>query len=137
MATTKDPKTSAGSSVAGDSDEGLVLVLEKTIHAQVIRELQDPLSTIVQNAVRNAIVTASKTETDQPERPQHRQPGSRPSSGGKCAQVWDTLDKQTAAAGETPSLKDVQKLAKRKRWNPNTARIQYYRWRSASQQASA
>ena len=56
---------------------------------------------------------------------------ARPATGGRCAAVWDQLDKVRAQAkGGVPSLGDVRKLAKKHHWNENNARIEYYRWRA-------
>jgi hypothetical protein len=96
--------------------DGLVDVLEQTIHARVLKELDEPLHNIIHSAVRDAVTTASNV------------PG-KPVAGGRCREVWDTLDALTNITGEVPSLKATKELARRRNWNENTARIQYYRWR--------
>lgn len=107
-------------------------VLQRTIEANVLEQLQEPLAKIVHSSVRKGIVAASQTPptANDPTEPV-AQVNARPASDGICGKVWDTLDKTTKEKGEAPTLQEVQKLAKRKRWNPNTARVQYYRWRSA------
>jgi hypothetical protein len=120
-----------------ESDAGLMELLEQTIHGRVLKELEEQLPNILHSAVRGAIVTASK---EVPPRkgarrmasstPPKTKTGSRPASGGRCAEVWDEMDK-LVGKGKTPTLQDVTKLAERKNWNSNTARIQFYRWRSA------
>ena len=127
--------TSNTTGVASES-EGLVHLLEQTIHARVLKDLEDPLAEIVHGAVRDAIVTASKNVTLLSPASKKTKSISRPVSGGRCAKVWDELDK-LVSNGKTPTLQDIQKLAKRKHFNGNTARIQFYRWRSATTQATA
>lgn len=77
--------------------------------------------------------------SNEPAKPDEAAPAqvARPVEGGRCAKVWDALDKAVKDKGEAPTLQEVQKLAKRKRWNANTARVQYYRWKSAQTSASA
>ncbi len=94
--------------------------LESTLHNQVLHDLQAPLARIVHSAVRKAILSAAGTNDTK-----------RPVSGGRCARVWDVLDKERQDTGAIPTLEHVRQLAKREHWNDNTARIQYYRWRSA------
>lgn len=86
--------------------------LEQKICSTVIKQLEQPLA----KAVHDAIATACKPP--------------RRAAKGKCAQIWDTLDKQIAKGAE-PSLQDVHRIARRRHWNANTARIQYYKWRHA------
>jgi hypothetical protein len=103
--------------------DGLVDVLEQTIHARVLRELEEPLHKIVRGAVCEAITTASGASA------------KRPVQGGRCREVWDTLDALAQVKGEVPSLKEAKELAERRHWNENTTRIQYYRWRKENQVA--
>lgn len=49
---------------------------------------------------------------------------------GKCSAIWQELDRLKAADKE-PDLKGVKRIGARKRWNPHTTRIQYYRWKHA------
>lgn len=100
------------------ADDGLVEVMEQTIHARVLKLLDEPLHNIVRNAVREAVTTASD---------------HRPVQGGRCRQVWDALDAVQHLTGETPSLKDAKEIARKRGWNENTARIQYYRWKQETQ----
>lgn len=107
-------------------------VLQKTIEANVLEELQGPLARIVHSAIRKGVVAASQTPAaNEASEPASDASATRPVAGGLCAKVWDMLDKAVAEKGEVPTLQEVQKLAKRRRWNANTARVQYYRWRSA------
>lgn len=105
--------------------DGLVDVLERTIHARVLRELEEPLAVILHSAVRDAVTTAA-----------HADSRRRPVPGGRCREVWDALDAVQHITGELPSLQDARDLAKRKNWNENTARIQYYRWRKEVQEGA-
>ncbi len=99
--------------------DGLCDVLEQTIHARVLKELDVPLHTIIHCAVRDAVTTASHA--------------GRPIQGGRCREIWDTLGALTQLTGEVPTLKDAKALAHKKNWNENTARIQYYRWRKENE----
>lgn len=110
-------------------------ILQKTIEANVLEELQGPLSRIVHSAIRKGVVAASQTPPAANEADEETSV-TRPVAGGLCAKVWDMLDKAVADKGEVPTLQEVQKLAKRRRWNANTARVQYYRWRSAQPTAA-
>lgn len=105
-------------------------VLQRTIESNVLEELQGPLSRIVHSAIRKGIVSAAKVAPAANESVEPAVVQSRPAGSGLCAKVWDTLDKTAKDTGKTPTLQEVQKLAKRKRWNANTARVQYYRWRA-------
>lgn len=119
-------------SAAGEAaDQELVQVLKSTIHAKVLANLDH----IVDEAVNTAIVEAAKIPGEDPVAPEIKLTGhttaiNRPKSGGMCAAVWDELDKQRSASGAVPTLEQVRKLAKRKKWNANNARIEYYRWRA-------
>lgn len=100
----------------------------------------ESLPRIVHSAIRKGVVAAAKA----PSSTQDAEPGeaspkstARPAEGGRCAKVWEALDKTAKERGEVPTLQEVQKLARRKRWNANTARVQYYRWRSAQPQPAA
>ena len=116
------------SAVAVEAADGeMVKTLENTLAGRVLKDLQDPLNEIVHNAVRSAILVASKVE----EAPvKDRSTIARPAAGGRCAKVWDALDKMSEQKGGTPSLQEVRKEAMRRRWNKSTATIQYYRWRN-------
>jgi hypothetical protein len=128
--------TSNSPGVASESEEGLAHLLEQTIYARALKDLEDKLPEILHSAVKDGILTAAKNA---PPRADAKPAAttqtktkavSRPASGGRCAQVWDELDK-AVAKGKTPTLQDVTKLAERKKWNGNTARIQFYRWKHA------
>lgn len=114
-------------------------VLQQTIESNVLEQLQGPLSRIVHSAIRKGVIAASQTPAEAPSEPTvvAEVQVTRPADGGLCAKVWDTLDKMLADKKAIPSLQEVQKLAKRKRWNANTARVQYYRWRSTQPAANA
>lgn len=49
----------------------------------------------------------------------------RPSAGGKCRVIWDTLD----AMGANTAAKEVKAVAEQRGWNPNNASIEFYQWR--------
>jgi len=113
------------------------VVLQKTIEANVLEQLQEPLSRIVHSAIRKGVVAASQTPPETTEAVATEQPVTRPAAGGLCAKVWDMLDKTMAETSKLPSLQEIQKIGRRKRWNANTTRVQYYRWRSTQPLASA
>lgn len=120
--------THRGSAVAVEAaDEEVMKALENTFAGRVLKDLQGPLNEIVHNAVRSAIRVASDEDasvtTD-------KSAITRPAAGGRCAKVWDALD-EMSKAGSVPSLQDIRKEARRRRWNKSTATIQYYRWRNA------
>jgi hypothetical protein len=98
-----------------------------TLRKAILEGLQAPLEDIVDGAIREAVGAVDKTDTSDTEPNEV----TRPTAGGMCAKVWDMLDKTASEKGAIPTLQEVQKLAKRRRLNSNTARVQYYRWRSA------
>jgi hypothetical protein len=110
------------------ADEEMVKTLEQTLVGRVLKGLQGPLDEVVHNAVRSAILVAANS--DNGATPKAKPEISRPAAGGRCAKVWDTLDKMSAE-GDVPSLQQIRKEARRRRWNKSTATIQYYRWRNA------
>jgi hypothetical protein len=109
-------------------------VLQQTIEAQVMEQLPR----IVHSAIRKGVVAAGKAPAaaqEQEASDTTPKSNARPAEGGRCAKVWEALDSITKdKSGTVPTLQEVQKLARRKRWNANTARVQYYRWRSAQPQ---
>jgi hypothetical protein len=120
------------------------VILQQTIESKVLEDLKSPLERIVHKAIREAVVEASRAPSELAANNETSTPAasagevSRPASGGACAKVWDALDSITKdKSGTIPTLQEVQKLARRKRWNANTARVQYYRWRSAQPQPQA
>lgn len=108
------------------ADEALVHVLEHTIREKVLENLQPTVEQAVKVAVQSAILVA--TQAPEAKVPDAKPKLARPTPGGRCAAVWDTLDKMSEK-GALPSLSDVRKVAKRRRWNANNARIEYYQWR--------
>jgi len=53
----------------------------------------------------------------------------RPKRHGKCATVWNTLDKLSAKS-KVPTLQEMREIARKNNWNENNTRIEYYRWRN-------
>jgi len=53
----------------------------------------------------------------------------RPSTGGKCRNIWDMCDAIYKDTGELPTRKQMKQLAKDKSWNVTTCGIQMYQWR--------
>lgn len=126
-----------GASAAGEAaDQELVNLLKNTVQAKVLATLESALPRAVDEAVQSAIVEASRVPGETtPETPTVKLSGrtavtTRPKEGGVCAAVWEALDKMRTEGGNVPTLEQVRKVAKRRRWNANNARIEYYRWRA-------
>jgi hypothetical protein len=121
------------------------VILQQTIESRVLEDLKTPLERIVHKAIREAVVAASQAPAESANAapaadaaPASEPAVTRPVAGGQCAKVWDALDSITKdKSGTIPTLQEVQKLARRKRWNANTARVQYYRWRATQPAANA
>lgn len=47
---------------------------------------------------------------------------------GRCAQVWKTLD-GLYQQNRIPTVDDILRVGRRRRWNPNNTRTEYYAWR--------
>lgn len=129
-------RSATGPSAAGEAaDQELVNLLKNTVHAKVLATLESALPRAVDEAVQSAIVEASKVpgataEAEPIKLSGHTTVTTRPKEGGLCAAVWETLDKMRTDSGSVPTLEDVRKVAKRRKWNANNARIEYYRWRA-------
>mgnify|MGYP003397738038 CR=1 FL=1 len=93
---------------------------------EVLKRIEEPLRTVVQDAVKEAITTASKIESEDKQPLKAEQ--QRPKTGGRCAAVWDELDKLNKNQ-KVPSLKQIITVGKRKKWNENNTRVEYYQWR--------
>lgn len=128
-----------GASAAGEAaDQELVNLLKNTVHAKVLATLESALPRAVDEAVQSAIVEAARVpgaEAPVAAAPTVKLSGrtavtTRPKEGGVCCAVWDALDKMRTDSGSVPSLEQVRKVAKRRKWNANNARIEYYRWRA-------
>lgn len=106
-------------------DQQVVRALEQTVTSEVTKGLPS----LVHEAVMKALVVASNTAA---EGAAPKSNGDteirRPKAGGRCAAVWDELDK-LAAKGQAPTLKQIQTVGKRRKWNENNTRIEFYQWR--------
>lgn len=121
-----------------------IKTLESNIEARVLGVVGDlPLNSItsanLQRVVHKAVhegvsevlaksgvpildeVTAQGRQASEP-----AQEGPR---GEKVRAVWDELDRQ--AKRDVPTLAGIREAGKRKGWNANTTRVQFYRWRAA------
>lgn len=132
-------------SVTPQGEAAIVRMLESTIEMRVVgdlrrltvNELTDAkLTEVVHNAVHDGIMTAvmgttpSEVRTPAPESMQvaRTAPAGGPViRGEKVRAIWDALD----GMGKGATLEAIRKVAKAKRWNDNTARVQFYRWRAA------
>lgn len=111
-------------------DNKIVKVLEETVTTEVMKRLGAPLQAVVHDAVAEAIVAASHVG-DQPvkavQAAQDDDP-HRPRAGGRCAAVWDELDR-LRAEDDVPMLSDIMKVGRQRKWNENNTRVEYYQWR--------
>lgn len=111
--------------------EGSKLI--KFVETEVLHLLKEPLKDAVHEAVAHAVEKVAL----HPTHPAAHKPAPADSAvkaphkpGGVCAAVWGELDR-LAAKGETPTLAQIQKVGKRRKWNVNNTRIEYYLWRKA------
>lgn len=112
---------------ADSVDHNLAALFTDVVQAKVLESLSSVVSTAVSEAINLAI-----GETLLPgEQPPLAEVVNRPKAGGLCAAVWDELDRNKEK-GQVLTLDQVRKLAKRKKWNANNARVEYYRWRAAN-----
>lgn len=102
-------------------------------------QTQNKLRTIIEGLQVHVAQTAKVAQTQKPrkstvkkiEQNRPTQNGvTRPSIGGKCRRVWDILDEL-----ETPSLANIKKIAKQRRWNLNNTIIEYYQWKKFNRAA--
>lgn len=109
----------------------LVNLLRNTVEAQVLAKLQGAVHEAVGVAIDGVVVQASQLQAVPQPAPQApaAQDGGRPVEGGRCRAIWDWLDYQ-AAAGKETTLAQMKAYADKRKWNGNTARIQFYRWRA-------
>lgn len=85
----------------------------------------NPSSATDTSATRAASRSSYVIEKDRPE-----QNGiKRPSAGGLCRAVWDSMDHHRDITGAVPNTNDVRFLAEKNNWNKNNAMIEYYQWR--------
>lgn len=96
-------------------------LIKGTVKRSLIEALEQTLDIEIPKALREALKADAA---------RHRPaaPALTTRAPGKCAAIWAELDR-LRAAGKNPELDDVRKLGVRKRWNENTTRIQFYRWR--------
>lgn len=101
----------------------------------VLRQLTHVLDVEVPKAVVGALRVVNMESRQMPVKaaPQVPKAGSKlvPDAkvDGKCAAIRHELDR-LRAAGKEPTLEEVKRIGARKRWNPHTTRIQFYRWKS-------
>ena len=117
MATKYKPEAVSAASTA--ADKLLVQKLEKTVQAEVMKAVTESIKNVMHEAIGKAIVAASKV----PEKLEAK----RPKEGGRCAEVWDELDR-LAKDNHIPTAKEVSEIAQRYGWSPDTVSTQYYQW---------
>lgn len=129
MATKERKSTSqAQLNVEESVDRLLVKTLEETVEQEVLKRLEKPLHIVVHEAVLQAIAEASRITEQSVTEVQGEDEPHRPKAGGRCAAVWETLDAMRDK-GEIPTLKEILAIGRRKKWNENNTRIEYYQWR--------
>lgn len=117
-----------GSAVAVvTADEGIQKALENTLVGRALKRLEGPVTKLIHDAIE-AARAETLPESDSTDKAAVI---ARPAAGGRCAKIWDALDRMSADSGSVPSLQQIRKVARQKRWNKSTATIQYYRWRNA------
>lgn len=85
----------------------------------------NPTSATDTSATRAASRSSYVIEKDRPE-----QNGiKRPSAGGLCRAVWDSMDHHRDSTGAVPNTNNVREMADKNNWNKNNAMIEYYQWR--------
>uniref|UniRef100_A0AAU7B8W5 Uncharacterized protein n=1 Tax=Pseudomonas phage BL5 TaxID=3109218 RepID=A0AAU7B8W5_9VIRU len=111
-------------------DNKIVKVLEETVTTEVMKRLGAPLQAVVHDAVAEAIVAASHVEDQPAKAVQAAQDADphRPRAGGRCAAVWEELDR-LRAEDDVPMLSDIMKVGRQRKWNENNTRVEYYQWR--------
>lgn len=92
--------------------------LIRRVESSVVADLNKNLPRIIRDSVARAMSITSAQK--------------RPSDGTKCATVWSELDQLMKQKDEIPSLSEIQQIARRKRWNLNNTRVEYYNWRKAN-----
>jgi len=98
-------------------------ILVAQLEERILARMQTSLRGVVREAAINVLTNRARASEDGPS------PRKRPVAGGRCAAVWDHLDKIQANENRIPTLAEMRKIAKKKRWNANNARIEYYNWR--------
>ena len=93
------------------------------LEESAMRFLMGKLPALIEEAVAKAVNTASA--------PAHHTVLRRPSKGGVCEAVWAELDSMYAG-GEVPTFAQILRVSKKKRWNENNTRVEYYNWRQAN-----
>lgn len=132
--TRSNTKQTLSIGAADDNDNKIVEVLEKTVTTEVMKRIGAPLQAVVHDAVVEAIVAAShvgevpaQAAQAEPKQEQDADP-HRPKAGGRCAAVWDELDR-LRAEDDVPMLSDIMKVGRQRKWNENNTRVEYYQWR--------
>lgn len=90
----------------------------------------------VNAAVQKAVATPAKAKSEAAtprnvdKSREERNGVKRPKAGGKCAAVWDALDKMLAnGTGDTPTLANIREWAAENEQNANNAQIEFYQWK--------
>lgn len=125
--------------------------IEKAVEMAVVKALRSKIRTVVRKAVHEAFASEDQedmeldasantaTTADSANGDQHvehietrfmeRQERNgilSPAPGGICWAIWVDLD-ALKEKGKV-NFKELEKISKRKKWNWNSARTEYYRW---------
>lgn len=114
MPTTKQDLT-------GSTQKNLERILEdllvKKLEPDLRRTIRSSLSGVFRSVAPDAAVVSRSVE-------------KTPKAGGKCAAVWDELEKQfSREPNKIPALDDIMRVGKSHGWNSNNTRVEYYAWR--------
>lgn len=107
------------------STKGAQKLNANKLEEAALRFLMGKLPGLVEEAVAKAVTSAAAPA--QPHHTVHK----RPSKGGVCEAVWKELDAMYVG-GVVPSFAQILRVSKKKRWNENNTRVEYYNWRQAN-----
>jgi hypothetical protein len=110
--------------------------IQTSLEQAVLRSIRSNLKSLVHKAILEVIESEVK---EGPEQPKDRSKEDRqvrnyvryPKPGGRCHAVWMELDKLGEQDGA--DLPAILKVAKKKGWNINNTRVEFYRWRKFHQ----
>lgn len=91
---------------------------EKRLERAIMNRLRHVMEPAVRETMMEVLHGGRRTQNNVQE----------PAPDGKCREVWDALDEFESP--HTVTLADALALAADKGFNPNNARIEFYRWRA-------
>lgn len=109
----------------------LAIVTEQVVEKETEQQTKPATNNALAGLVAQATIADTESKTKPAGKPKNDQPMQngvkRPKDGGKCAAVWNELDK--IAAQRNPTMADVKKLAADNNWNATNASCEFYAWR--------